>query len=66
MELPFNMIAVLTAALIFILIVVAFAYLTKKEGEDVLDRIWNLGCFIEDIMGKQEADKSEACKGKGS
>jgi len=49
MELPFNVMAAVVAALIFILIVVAFAYLTKEKGESALDRIFDFGKFIEDL-----------------
>ena len=50
MELPFNVIAAIIAMMIFILIIIAFAYYTKEEGESVFDKIWNLGDWIEELL----------------
>ncbi|MCX6821448.1 MAG: hypothetical protein NTW30_01585 [Candidatus Aenigmarchaeota archaeon] len=50
MELPFNIVVALIAMMIFLLIVISFAYYTKSEGQSVLDKIWNLGDWLQEIL----------------
>jgi hypothetical protein len=54
MEMPFNIVVALIAMMIFLLIVIAFAYYTKEEGQSVLDKIWNLGDWLRRIVEGNE------------